>query len=97
MYNTTKPTILRTQSSNRVSGQKSNVLIDLHSLTVDKALAKLDESLPTWVDVAMKGEYPWVIPVKIVCGGGSQLLSEAVENWIKKNDQVANAPKSLYF
>jgi len=45
--------------------------------------------------VAMKGKYPWVIPVKVVCGGGSQ-LSEAVENWIKRNDHVANAPKNIY-
>ena len=95
LYNTTKPTARGNQSS-RSSAQKSCSMLDLHGLAVDEALAKLDESLPTWVDAAMKGEYPWVIPVKIVCGGRSQLLSEAVETWIKKTDQVANAPKNLY-
>ena len=92
LYNSTEPSALRRHSSNL----KSNIMIDLHGMTVDEAVNKLDVSLPTWVGVAMQGEYPWVIPVKIVCGGGSQLLSEEVENWIKKTDQVANAPKNLY-
>ncbi|KAL7540296.1 hypothetical protein ACHAXR_010011 [Thalassiosira sp. AJA248-18] len=42
----------------------------------------------------MRGEYPWVIPVDIVCGGGSQILSEAVKAWIRNNRQVANRPKN---
>ena len=57
--------------------------IDLHGLSKEQALAKLDESLPVWIDTAMKGSYPFVIQVKIVCGGGSQTLAEAVATWIK--------------
>ena len=43
----------------------------------------------------MRGEYPFVVLVKIVYGGGSQILAEAVAGWIKQNKQVANAPKSI--
>ena len=42
----------------------------------------------------MKGAYPWVIPVDIVCGGDVQVLSEAVKGWIQSNRQVANRPKN---
>jgi hypothetical protein len=45
------------------------------------------------MDAAMKGEYPWVIPAVIVCGGGNQILSETVEAWIREKKNVANAPK----
>ena len=70
--------------------------VDLHGCTKEEALAQLDECLPEWMDTAMKGEYPWVIAAKIVCGGGSQTLAEAVEGWIKRNQNVSNAPKNLY-
>jgi hypothetical protein len=43
--------------------------------------------------MAMKSDYPFVVSVTIVCGKGSQVLSEAVGAWIKKNKKVANAPK----
>ena len=79
------------QSAGRIARE-----VDLHGCTQEEALAKLDECLPEWVDTAMKGEYPWVITAKIVCGGGSQVLSEAVEGWIKRNPNVSNAPKNLY-
>lgn len=68
--------------------------IDLHGCTKDQAIQRLDSALIDWVDTAMKGEYPWVIPVDIICGGGSQILSETVERWIKENKNVANAPKN---
>ena len=29
----------------------------------------------------------------IICGGGKQILSEAVDQWIKNHDNVAKAPK----
>jgi hypothetical protein len=32
-----------------------------------------------------------VIPAVIVCGGGNQILSEAVDQWIKTNINVAKA------
>ena len=69
--------------------------IDLHGCTKDQAIERLDSALVDWVDTAMKGEHPWVIPVDIICGGGSQILAETVERWIKENKKVANAPKSL--
>ena len=70
--------------------------LDLHGLTTEEALAKLNENLSKWVDVAMQGSYPFVIPVALVCGGGNQVLSEAVGKWIKSKDQVANAPKNYF-
>jgi DNA-nicking Smr family endonuclease len=72
---------------------RQNAMIDLHGCTKDQALSKLDEALVDWVDTAMKGEYPWVMPVEIVCGGGNQILSEVVEGWIRARKNVANAPK----
>lgn len=67
--------------------------LDLHGYTRDEALEKLDSSLKTWVDIAMRGSYPFVIPVTIICGGGGQVLSEVVEEWIKSKSNVSNAPK----
>ncbi|KAL7530890.1 hypothetical protein ACHAXR_003731 [Thalassiosira sp. AJA248-18] len=69
---------------------------DLHGLKSKEALDKLDEQLGTWVSIAMRGSYPFVIPVAIVCGGGSQVLSETVEKWIKSKAEVANAPKTYF-
>ena len=71
----------------------SKVSLDLHGLSKKKALEKLNKSLPQWVDIAMKGAHPFVIPVDIVCGGGSQELSEVVATWIRSEKQVANRPK----
>jgi len=69
--------------------------VDLHGYTEESALRLLDDSLAGWVDVAMKDSYPFVIPIDIICGGGSQTLSEVVRNWIRTNRQVANRPKGL--
>ena len=71
------------------------ICIDLHGMSKNEALSKLDEHLPQWIDVAMRGSYPFVIPVKIICGKGSQTLSEAVAEWIRKKKEVSNAPKDL--
>lgn len=69
--------------------------IDLHGMSKTEALSKLDEHLPQWIDIAMRGSYPFVIPVKIICGKGSQTLSEAVAEWIRRKKEVSNAPKDL--
>lgn len=91
LYKTSK----RLRRSSSSANQSQKVLkLDLHGLTKYEALKTLDESLPTWHNMAMAGSYPFVTPVDIVCGGGSQILSEVVETWIKSNDHVANAPKS---
>ena len=63
--------------------------IDLHGCTRDEALHKLNSSLPLWMDQAMT-EFPWTLPVDVIVGGGSQLLSEAVQHWIRENRNVAN-------
>ena len=91
LYKTTKPS-----SSAGRGRRQDDVMIDLHDLTAEEAVYRLDKHLPDWIETAMKGTYPFVIPVKIVCGGGSQILAEVVENWIKQNDHVANAPKNMY-
>eukprot|EP00578_Thalassiosira_sp_NH16_P002003 CAMPEP_0181130940 /NCGR_PEP_ID=MMETSP1071-20121207/30142_1 /TAXON_ID=35127 /ORGANISM="Thalassiosira sp., Strain NH16" /LENGTH=584 /DNA_ID=CAMNT_0023217065 /DNA_START=111 /DNA_END=1861 /DNA_ORIENTATION=- len=70
--------------------QKS-LSVDLHGMTQDEALRTLDNILPTWVNEAMRGSYPWVIPAVVICGGGNQILSEAVEGWIRRNENVAKA------
>jgi len=90
LYKTTKP------SSAGRGRRQDDIMIDLHGLTAEEAVYRLDKHLPDWIETAMKGTYPFVIPVKIVCGGGSQILAEVVENWIKQNDHVANAPKNMY-
>jgi len=90
LYKTIKP------SSASRGRRKDDIMIDLHGLTAEEAVYKLDKHLPGWIETAMKGTYPFVIPVKIVCGGGSQILAEVVENWIKQNDHVANAPRNMY-
>ena len=68
--------------------------LDLHGMRQEQALDALDKNLSTWYNTAMSGSYPFVIPVEIVCGGGAQILSEVVELWIKRNEQVANAPQA---
>ena len=84
------------QSSGGRGRRQDDIMIDLHGLTAEEAVYRLDKHLPDWIETAMKGTYPFVIPVKIVCGGGSQILAEVVENWIRQNDNVANAPKNMY-
>ena len=90
LYKTTK------SSSSSRGRRQDDIMIDLHGLSAEEAVYRLDKHLPDWIETAMKGTYPFVIPVKIVCGGGSQILAEVVENWIKQNDNVANAPKNMY-
>ena len=92
LYKTTKPSKITTVTKTRCVDDR--ISIDLHGCTKDEALRKLDECLPQWIDMAMKSNYPFVVSVTIVCGKGSQVLSEVVETWIKKNKKVANAPKS---
>ena len=82
-------------SSSKVSRNRKAISLDLHGLSKKQTLKTLQENLPRWVDTAMKGEHPWVIPVNVICGGGSQELSEVVSTWIRRESQVANRPKSL--
>ena len=82
-------------SSSRSSMSRSSV-IDLHGCNRHEAIQRLDSTLDDWMDTAMQGEYPWVIPAVIVCGGGNQILSETVETWIKGKKNVANAPRGHF-
>jgi len=90
LFNSSKP------SRSRNSRRYKIISLDLHGLSKKQALEKLNENLPRWVDTAMKGENPWVIPIDIICGGGNQVLSEVVTAWIRSEHQVANRPKSYF-
>lgn len=93
LYKTSKKRSKGRKHKSRDKNPNETITIDLHGMTADDALAKLEERLPTWVDTAMKGQHPWVISINIICGGGNQILSEVVENWIRYNENVSNAPK----
>ena len=92
LYKSTKPSKKKHHGRQQQGGSLS---IDLHGMSRDTALQMLDEQLPKWIDIAMHGEYPFVVRVSIVVGKGSQTLSEAVEGWIKENERVANVPKHM--
>jgi len=85
--------LYKTSKRGRAHHRLPQATIDLHGCTQEDAVEKLGASLETWVDTAMQGSYPWVIPAVIICGGGNQILSETVEAWIKRTISVANAPK----
>ena len=88
LYKTTKLSAGSKQSSTKMP------FVDLHGMSKAEALDMLNKRLPKWVDTANRGVYPWVIQVKIICGGGNQILSEAVAAWIREKKQVSNAPQS---
>jgi len=89
LYMTTKPSAMSSRTS-----QCSTSILDLHGCTREEALIRLNESLKVWVDTAMQGSYPFVIPATIVCGCGNQILSETVQEWIKATRNICNAPKN---
>jgi DNA-nicking Smr family endonuclease len=68
--------------------QVSPLSLDLHGCTRDEALFKLSSSLPDWLDAAVK-EHPYTLPVNIIAGGGSQIVADAVQHWIRESN-VAN-------
>jgi hypothetical protein len=92
LYKTTKTSAL----TSPLQGQSEIPTLDLHGCTRVEAIAKLNESLEVWVDTAMRGYDPFVITAVIVCGCGSQVLSETVQEWIKSTGQVRNAPKNHF-
>ncbi|KAL9184133.1 hypothetical protein ACHAXT_002219 [Thalassiosira profunda] len=97
LYKTSKKSkgkkLRQPKSGHRARG-RPNTKVDLHGLTKEQALAQLDQLLPGWVDTAMKSVYPFRINVQIVCGGGYQVLADAVAAWIRRQTNVAIAPKS---
>ena len=92
LYKTTKTSGL----TSPLQGQSEIPTLDLHGCTRQEAIVKLKKSLEVWVDTAMRGYDPFVITAVIVCGCGSQVLSETVQEWIKSTSQVCNAPKNHF-
>ena len=90
LYKTSKP-----RRGGPSSSTPRTISIDLHGFTKAEAVELLNETLPQWNDIAMCGSYPFVIPIEIICGCGSQVLSEAVEQWIKQKENVSKAPQNL--
>jgi len=89
LYKTTKPSVM----ASHCSLSSTLPTLDLHGCTREEALGKLDESLKAWVDSALQGSYPFVRPATIVCGCGNQIMSDTVQEWIRSNNNVSNAPK----
>ena len=92
LYKTTKAS----STSSLIVSQGGVPTLDLHGCTKEDAIVKLNESLEVWFEIAMKGSYPFVITAVIICGCGSQVLSETVQDWIKSTSRVRNAPKNHY-
>lgn len=90
------PDNLYNTSTAKALARQRALSIDLHGFTRDEAINELETSLPQWYATAMGGEYPFVIKVTIICGGGNQILSEAVDRWIKTKDVVSKAPRSKF-
>jgi hypothetical protein len=90
LYKSTKAS----STSSLIVSQGGVPTLDLHGCTKEDAIVKLNESLEVWFEIAMTGSYPFVITAVIVCGCGSQVLSETVQDWIKSTSRVRNAPKN---
>ena len=91
LYKSTNPS-----KKMKAQASRESITIDLHGYTKEAAVEMLDASLPSWIDTAMHGDYPFVVPVTIICGAGGQVLSEVVEQWVRENERVANARKNMF-
>ena len=59
--------LYKTRSLSCGSLHGSNMITaDLHGMTSNEALSYLDERLGEWIDMAMRGDYPWVLPGMVV-------------------------------
>ena len=96
LYKSSKPRHHRNGQHLGKTPSSVRMTVDLHGHSKDEAIEKLNKSLTKWVVKAMKGADPWVIPVDIICGGGNQVLSETVAQWIRENPKVANRPKGIW-
>ena len=88
-----KPLSSRNSSQNGSHGRRVSIL-DLHGFSAEDARSKLEKCVGQWMKEAMV-EYPFVIRVDIICGGGAQVLSDVVGEFIRHTPQVANRPKGL--
>eukprot|EP00956_Cyclotella_meneghiniana_P029365 scaffold70782_cov63-Cyclotella_meneghiniana.AAC.4 len=85
--------LYKTSKHHKLISSNPSMYLDLHKLTKEQALSALNESVRTWVEKANNGVYPFVIQVRIVCGKGSQTLSDVVMQWVYSQQQVAHAPR----
>jgi DNA-nicking Smr family endonuclease len=81
--------LYRSSKIDKNNANKQLISIDLHGYSRTEAIDRLNNLLPTWMEEAMK-HHPYTVNVDVICGGGSQLLSETVEAWIKMKKNVAN-------
>jgi DNA-nicking Smr family endonuclease len=88
--------LYKTSKRNKNEHFQPKFTLDLHGYSKSQTLAVLDANLPSWINTAMKSDHPFIVPVEIVCGKGGQVLCEVVEEWIKSQKHVANAPKSKF-
>ena len=84
-----EPNFLYRSSKVKAKTNVHHVLLDLHGCSKEEAIARMNDMLPNWIDMAMKN-HPYTLNADIICGGGNQILSETVESWIKGKNNVAN-------
>lgn len=87
--------LYKTTKSSNYCQDTSFISCDLHGCTKAEACQKLNRNLEEWNEIAMYGSYPFVKTVEIICGSGSQTLSETVHDWIQEHDNISNVPKKL--
>eukprot|EP00956_Cyclotella_meneghiniana_P001856 scaffold2028_cov74-Cyclotella_meneghiniana.AAC.16 len=81
--------LYRSSKEEKLAHPKTRQTVDLHGCTKSQAIEKLNKSLPKWIEFANRS-HPYTVNVDVICGGGKQLLSEAVEQWIRESRHVAN-------
>jgi len=90
-----EPDNLYKTSKMRVAAPSGDMTLDLHGRSRPEALGLLRRRLAIWSERAMMSDYPFVVAADIVCGRGTQGLSELVADFIRDNPQVANRPKGI--
>lgn len=90
-----EPDNLYKTSKIRLAAPSTEMTLDLHGCSRPEALDLLRCRLASWVELAMRSEYPFVVAADIVCGRGTQELSELVADFIRENPQIANRPKGV--
>lgn len=81
------------KTAKSIQQPRNIITLDLHGYSRYKAIGVLRKGIQEWIVEAMRGQYPFVVPVDIICGAGNQVLSEVVAQFIRDNSQVANRPK----
>ena len=90
-----EPDNLYKTSKIRLAAPSAEMTLDLHGRSRSEALDLLRCRLASWTERAMRSEYPFVVAADIVCGRGTQELSELVADFIRENPQIANRPNGV--